>query len=112
MEDYPSDPDMAGVNQNDLIRTATNGSLRSLGGLSAESIEIAEPNRTDLIWNTTLNNGTDSGGLSARSVNITWLMVYFLPIVISLAMVGDFDLEFGEVSRKLPYYKDDLCWHG
>ena len=37
------------------------------GGLSTESIEIAEANKTDLIR----NNGTDFGGLSARSVNIT-----------------------------------------
>lgn len=41
------------------------------GGLSAESIEIAEANKTDLIRNATTNNGTDFGGLSARSVNIS-----------------------------------------
>ncbi len=42
-----------------------------LGGLSAESVDIAEENKTDLIRNATNNNETDSGGLSARSVNIT-----------------------------------------
>jgi hypothetical protein len=42
-----------------------------LGGLSAESVDIAEANKTDLIRNATNNNETDSDGLSARSVNIT-----------------------------------------
>jgi hypothetical protein len=43
-----------------------------LGGLSAESVDIAEENKTDLIRNATNNNNeTDFGGLSAKSVNIT-----------------------------------------
>ena len=42
-----------------------------LGGLSAESVDIAEENKTKLIENATNSSDTDFGGLSARSVNIT-----------------------------------------
>jgi hypothetical protein len=63
--------DIAEANKTDLIRSATNGSIRSSGGLSAESIEIAESNKTDSVADATIDNGADSGGLSARSVNIT-----------------------------------------
>jgi hypothetical protein len=62
--------DIAEANRTDLIRNATDGNIQ-FGGLSAESVDIAEANRTDLIRNATNNNETDFGGLSARSVNIT-----------------------------------------
>jgi len=62
--------DIAEANKTDLIRNATDGNIR-FGGLSAETVDIAEANKTDLIRNATNNNETDSGGLSARSVNIT-----------------------------------------
>jgi hypothetical protein len=62
--------DIAEENKTDLIRNATDGNIR-FGGLSAESVDIAEENKTDLIRNATNNNETDFGGLSTRSVNIT-----------------------------------------
>jgi hypothetical protein len=62
--------DIAEENKTDLIRNATDDNIR-FGGLSAESVDIAEENKTDLIRNATNNNETDFGGLSVRSVNTT-----------------------------------------
>ncbi|MGH9988417.1 MAG: hypothetical protein ACRD8W_31160 [Nitrososphaeraceae archaeon] len=62
--------DIAEANKTDLMRDGTSDNT-SFGGLSAESMDIAEANKTDLVNGTKNNNGTDFGGLSARSVNIT-----------------------------------------
>lgn len=64
-----------GINPTAAIAlTMTNndpGNNTVFGGLSAESVDIAEANKTDVIRNATNNSNTDFGGLSARSVNIT-----------------------------------------
>jgi hypothetical protein len=62
--------DIAEANKTDLMSN-DGGDNMSFGGLSAESVDIAEANKNELIENATNNSGTDFGGLSARSVNIT-----------------------------------------
>ncbi|MGH9964898.1 MAG: hypothetical protein ACRD5E_08750 [Nitrososphaeraceae archaeon] len=51
-----------------LVKGTSNSTI--FGGLSTESIDIAESNETDLIRKATSVNNTDFGGLSPRSVNI------------------------------------------
>jgi predicted acyltransferase (DUF342 family) len=62
--------DIAEANKTELNKNVTDDNVR-FGGLSAESVDIAEANKTDVIRNATNNSNTDFGGLSARSVNIT-----------------------------------------
>jgi hypothetical protein len=62
--------DIAETNKTDLMRDGARDNSR-FGGLSAESIDIAETNKTDLTNSTNNKNITDFGGLSARSVNTT-----------------------------------------
>ena len=68
-----------GINPTAAIAlTMTNndpGNNTVFGGLSAESVDIAEANKTDVIRNATNNSNTDFGGLSARSVNITTILL-------------------------------------
>jgi hypothetical protein len=53
--------DIAEENKTGLIRNTTASNIR-FGGLSAESVDIAEENKTGLIRNATNNNETDFGG--------------------------------------------------
>jgi hypothetical protein len=63
--------DIAETNKTDLMRDGARDAS-SFGGLSAEFTDLAEAGtRTDSINDTNNNSGTDFGGLSARSVNIT-----------------------------------------
>lgn len=63
--------DIAEANSTELMADGT-GDNTSFGDLSTEFTDIAEAdNKTDLINDINNNSGTDFSGLSARSVNIT-----------------------------------------
>jgi hypothetical protein len=63
--------DIAKANTSSDIIVNTTNGNRDIGGLSAESIDIAKANTSSDIIVNTTDSSTDFGGLSSKSVNST-----------------------------------------